>query len=165
MSSEEYFTDRKIIQFSEVSEKVSKIRKQGHSIVFTNGCFDLLHAGHVWYLKKAANFADILILGLNSDSSVSEIKGPNRPILPHEERAFLLSSLEVIDYVVIFDEATPIHLIKEICPNVLVKGGDYLKEDIVGYDFVKKNGGSVEVVPFIEGKSTTSIVNMILEKQ
>ena len=165
MFAEEYFNDRKIIEFSDVSEKVSKIRKDGQSIVFTNGCFDLLHAGHVWYLKKASNFGDILILGLNSDSSVRGMKGPNRPIFPQEDRALLLSSLEVIDYVILFDEETPIRLIKEICPNVLVKGGDYVKEDIVGYDFVKKNGGSVELVRFLEGKSTTNIVNMILEKQ
>ena len=164
MSVEKYFTDYKIISFPEISEKVIKWRKEGRCIVFTNGCFDLLHAGHVWYLQKAATFGDILILGLNSDLSVQKIKGPNRPILPQEDRAYLLSALEVIDSVVVFDEETPLRLIEAVCPNVLVKGGDYLKEDIVGHDFVIKNGGRVEVVRLIEGKSTSSIVNLIMEK-
>ena len=164
MSTEKHFTDYKKNSFPEISEKASKWRKEGRCIVFTNGCFDLLHAGHVWYLQKAATFGDILILGLNSDSSVKKIKGPNRPILPQEDRAYLLSALEAIDGVVVFEEETPLRLIEEVCPNVLVKGGDYLKKDIVGHDFVVKNGGRVEVVRLLEGKSTTSIVNLIMEK-
>jgi len=164
MSAEKYFTNYKLNSFTEILKKASKWRKEGRCIVFTNGCFDLLHAGHVWYLQKAATFGDILILGLNSDSSVQKIKGPNRPIMPQEDRAYLLSALEVIDCVVVFEEETPLRLIEEVCPNVLVKGGDYLKEDIVGHDFVVKNGGKVEVVKLLEGKSTTNIVNLIMEK-
>ena len=164
MSADKYFTDYKINSFPEISEKLTKWRKEGRCIVFTNGCFDLLHAGHVWYLQKAATFGEILILGLNSDSSVRKIKGANRPILAQSDRAYLLSALEAIDCVVIFEEDTPLSLIEEICPNVLVKGGDYLKEDIVGHDFVVNNGGRVEVVRLLEGKSTTGIVNSIMEK-
>lgn len=164
MLREKIFSDSKIIAFSEISEKVSKLKKESQSVVFTNGCFDLLHAGHVRYLQKAASFGDILLLGLNSDSSVRKIKGPTRPFIQQSERAFLLSSIEVIDYVVIFDEETPLRLIENVIPDVLVKGGDYLKDDIVGCDFVEENGGRVEVVSFLEGKSTTGIVNLILEQ-
>jgi len=141
MISEKYYTDYKINSFSEISEKAYKWRKEGRCLVFTNGCFDLLHAGHVWYLQKAATFGDILILGLNSDSSVRKIKGSNRPIVPQADRAYLLSALEVVDCVVFFEEETPLRLIEEVNPNVLVKGEDYLKEDIVGHDFVKKKRG------------------------
>tara|TARA_Y100001970_G_C14247635_1_gene869470 strand:- start:1676 stop:2170 length:495 start_codon:yes stop_codon:yes gene_type:complete len=158
-------TKNKIIPISEIPGRVSEWRREGRSIVFTNGCFDLLHAGHVWFLQEASNFGDILIIGLNSDDSVRKIKGENRPILSQEDRSFLLSSLEVTDYVIIFDEETPLNLIKEICPNVLVKGGDYIKEDIVGYDFILKNGGRVDVIKLVEGKSTTGILKKILEKQ
>lgn len=165
MHKKKNLSDYKIVSFSKVPEKVSKWREEGHSLVFTNGCFDLLHAGHVMFLQKAANFGDILIIGLNSDSSVGKIKGPTRPILSQFDRAFLLSSIEVVDCVVIFEEETPLRLIEVVCPNVLVKGGDYNKEDIVGHDFVKKNGGSVEIVSFLKGKSTTGILNLIMEQK
>ena len=164
MPAENTFTEYKIIAFSEIAEQVRKWRKAGRSLVFTNGCFDLLHAGHIRYLQTAAAFADIFILGLNSDSSVRKLKGLRRPIMSQGDRALLLSALEAIDCVVIFDEETPERLIETVLPDVLVKGGDYIAEDIVGYQTVTKNGGRVEVVSFVEGKSTTGIVNLIMEQ-
>ena len=164
MHKENIFTDYKITAFSDIAEQVWKWRKDGLSIVFTNGCFDLLHAGHIRYLQTAATFADIFILGLNSDSSVRKLKGLRRPIMSQADRALLLSALEAIDCVVIFDDETPARLIETVLPDVLVKGGDYLVEDIVGYQTITKNGGRVEVVNFIEGKSTTGIVNSIMEQ-
>ena len=164
MPAENTFTDYKITAFSEIAVQVRKWRKAGRSLVFTNGCFDLLHAGHIRYLQTAAAFADIFILGLNSDSSVRKLKGLRRPIMSQGDRALLLSALEAIDCVVIFDEETPERLIETVLPDVLVKGGDYIAEDIVGYQTVTKNGGRVEVVSFVEGKSTTGIVNLIMEQ-
>ena len=164
MTAETRFTDYKIKPFETIGEQVRKWREEGRSLVFTNGCFDLLHAGHARYLQTASTFGDIFMLGLNSDSSVQKLKGLSRPIMPQAERAFLLSSLEVIDCVVIFDEETPARLIETVIPDVLVKGGDYLAEDIVGYNTVTKNGGRVEIVPLVEGKSTTSILNSIMEQ-
>ena len=158
------FTDYKITAISEIAGQVRKWRKEGRSLVFTNGCFDLLHAGHIRYLQTAAAFADMLILGLNSDSSVRKLKGLNRPIMSQGDRALLLSAIEAIDCIVIFDEETPARLIETVLPDVLVKGGDYIAEDIVGYKTVTENGGRVEVVNYIEGKSTTGIVNLIMEK-
>jgi len=164
MPAENSFTDYKITAFSEIAEQVRNWRKAGRSLVFTNGCFDLLHAGHIRYLQTAAAFADIFILGLNSDSSVRKLKGLRRPIMSQADRALLLSALAAIDCVVIFDEETPARLIETVLPDVLVKGGDYIAEDIVGYETVTKNGGKVEVVSFVEGKSTTAIVNLIMEQ-
>jgi D-beta-D-heptose 7-phosphate kinase/D-beta-D-heptose 1-phosphate adenosyltransferase len=164
MPAENTFTEYKITALSEIAEQVRKWRKAGRSLVFTNGCFDLLHAGHIRYLQTAAAFADIFILGLNSDSSVRKLKGLRRPIMSQGDRALLLSALEAIDCVVIFDEETPERLIETVLPDVLVKGGDYIAEDIVGYQTVTKNGGRVEVVSFVEGKSTTGIVNLIMEQ-
>jgi D-beta-D-heptose 7-phosphate kinase/D-beta-D-heptose 1-phosphate adenosyltransferase len=164
MTAENTFTDYKITAFSEITEQVRNWRKAGRSLVFTNGCFDLLHAGHIRYLQTAAAFADIFILGLNSDSSVRKLKGLRRPIMSQADRALLLSALAAIDCVVIFDEETPARLIETVLPDVLVKGGDYIAEDIVGYETVTKNGGKVEVVSFVEGKSTTAIVNLIMEQ-
>ena len=163
MPTENKFTDHKITTISEIAGKVQKWRKAGLSLVFTNGCFDLLHAGHIRYLQTAAGFADIFILGLNSDSSVRKLKGIRRPIMPQSDRALLLSAIEAIDCVVIFDEETPARLLETVLPDVLVKGGDYIVEDIVGYETVTKNGGRVEVVNYVEGKSTTGIVNLIME--
>ena len=162
MTAETGFTDYKIKPFETIGEQVREWREEGRSLVFTNGCFDLLHAGHVRYLQTASAFGDIFILGLNSDSSVRKLKGLFRPIMPQADRAFLLSALEAIDCVVIFDEETPGRLIETVIPDVLVKGGDYLAEDIVGYNTVIKNGGRVEIVSFVEGKSTTSVLNSII---
>lgn len=163
VASKTGFTDYKIRPFETIAEQVQKWREEGRSLVFTNGCFDLLHAGHVRYLQTAADFGDIFILGLNSDTSVRKLKGPTRPIMLEADRAFLLSGLEAIDCVVIFNEETPARLIETVIPDVLVKGGDYIAEEIVGYDTVTKNGGRVEIVPFLEGKSTSGMINLIME--
>ncbi len=132
-------------------------------IVFTNGCFDLIHAGHVHYLTKAKSFGDILVVGLNSDNSIRRIKGSKRPIIPQHMRAYLLDSLKPVDYVVVFEEDTPIELIKAIRPHVLVKGADWHIEDIVGADFVLSYGGKVERIEFEFDISTSKIIQRILE--
>ena len=164
MLAEQTFTDHKIISLKEIGSRVRFWRKESRKLVFTNGCFDILHTGHVRYLQTAAGFGDILVLGLNSDSSVRKLKGPHRPIMTQADRAYLLSAIEAIDCIVIFDEETPAKLIQSVSPEVLVKGGDYLPEDVVGYDTVKENGGCVKIVPYVEGKSTSGIVNSILEQ-
>lgn len=130
-------------------------------IVFTNGCFDILHIGHLRYMQEAARLGDILVIGLNSDSSVRKLKGSERPINNQDDRAELLSALEFVDYVIIFDEDTPYNLIRKIQPDILVKGGDYNTDNVVGRDIVEARGGSLKLLPFIEGKSTTSIINKI----
>ena len=164
MPAEQRFTDHKIISLDEIGSRVRSWRKGAQKLVFTNGCFDILHSGHVRYLQTAAGFGDILVLGLNSDSSVRKLKGPLRPIMTQDDRAYLLSAVEAIDCIVIFDEETPAKLIQSVNPDVLVKGGDYLPKDVVGYDTVKENGGCVKIVPYVEGKSTSGIVNSILEQ-
>jgi rfaE bifunctional protein nucleotidyltransferase chain/domain len=130
-------------------------------IVFTNGCFDILHRGHIEYLAKAADFGDVLVIGLNTDASVSRIKGPSRPIQDELSRAHIMAALEFVDLVVYFDEDTPYDLIKRIQPDVLVKGADYRVEDIVGYDIVMAKGGRVETIAFLPGHSTSSIEKRI----
>ena len=130
--------------------------------VFTNGCFDILHVGHARYLKEAASLGDLLVVGLNTDNSVRNLKGPTRPIVPENERAEMLCHLTVVDAVVLFDEETPLKLIEAINPQVLVKGGDWSVDDIVGSDTVIKNGGLVRSLSLIEGRSTTNIVDKIL---
>ena len=164
MTSKNNFTDHKIISLEEIGNRVRYWRNESRKLVFSNGCFDILLSGHVRYLQTAAGFGDILVLGLNSDSSVRKIKGSHRPIVSHADRAYLLSALEVIDCIVIFDEETPARLIQLVIPDVLVKGGDYLPKNVVGYDTVKENGGCVNIVPYVEGKSTSGIVNSILEQ-
>lgn len=147
--------------------EVEKLRKEKKKIVFTNGVFDILHRGHVDYLKEAATFGDILIVGVNSDSSVRRLKGEGRPVNVEVDRAFILSELRSVDHVLIFEEETPIELIKLIKPDVLVKGGDYDPEMIdssdpsyiVGSDVVKTNGGSVKIVKLTPGRSTTKVIN------
>ena len=126
--------------------------------VFTNGCFDILHRGHIEYLAKAADLADIMIIGLNTDASVRRLKGKNRPVQDEVSRAMNLSALRFVDYVIMFDEDTPYELIKELQPDVLVKGADYKEHEIVGYDIVQKNGGKVETIDFVEGFSTSNIL-------
>ena len=138
-------------------------KNRGKRIVFTNGCFDLLHAGHVKYLQKARSLGDLLVLGLNSDSSVRRLKGPKRPLIDQDERAHLLAALDCIDYVVIFDEDTPLELITALKPHILAKGGDYSLEGVVGRSIVESYGGRVELVTFVDGKSTTNIIEKILE--
>jgi len=148
----------KIVTLSEAITIREKIKKNGEKIVFTNGCFDILHKGHIFYLKESAKLGDYLFVGINSDSSVKIIKGENRPIFSEMERALILSSLEFVDYVIIFNEETPINLIKNLLPDILVKGGDYELKDIVGSDCVKENGGVVMTIPFLEGFSTSEIL-------
>ena len=136
-----------------------ELKSQGKKIVFTNGCFDILHCGHTTYLSESKKLGDVLVLGLNSDESVRRLKGESRPINNQSDRAVVMDSLKSIDYVVIFEEDTPYNVINAIIPDVLVKGGDYNKENIVGADIVENNGGSVVTINFVEGKSTTNIIN------
>ncbi len=139
-------------------------RFRGDKIVFTNGCFDIIHRGHIEYLAQAASLGNRLIIGLNTDSSVSTLKGPNRPVNDEQTRAEILAAFGFVDAVVFFSEETPIHLITAIKPDVMVKGGDYKPDTIVGADVVHANGGKVEVIPFVNGFSTSSIINKILAK-
>lgn len=141
-----------------LKEILSKLKEQGKKVVFTNGCFDILHSGHVNYLSKAKQLGDYLVIGLNTDASVRRLKGSERPINHQEDRAIVLSALKAVDFVCYFDEDTPLELIEEISPDYLVKGGDYTLETVVGADFVINNGGEVFLIPLVEGKSTTSII-------
>jgi D-beta-D-heptose 7-phosphate kinase/D-beta-D-heptose 1-phosphate adenosyltransferase len=140
------------------------LKAKGKRIVFTNGCFDLLHIGHIHYLEKAKSLGDILVVGVNSDRSVQRLKGPDRPILPEEERAEILSGLGCVDYVTVFDEPTPLDLISSLRPHILVKGGDWTKETTVGREVVEKLGGEVIILPFVEGSSTSNLIETILER-
>ena len=142
-------------------EIINRIKAERKKIVFTNGCFDLLHVGHVRYLAQAKKLGDFLIIGLNSDSSVKELKGEDRPINSFEDRATLLSAIESVDSVIMFEEQTPENLIKDIVPDILVKGGDYNIEDIVGYQTVVQNGGQVKTLSFYDGYSTTNYIKKI----
>lgn len=153
--------DSKILRDSAVLEFVSKRKQEGLRLVFTNGCFDLLHEGHVRYLNEASTLGDQLIIGLNSDASVSRLKGPQRPINQQLSRAYVLAGLECVDAVIVFEEDTPLKLIQLIIPDVLVKGGDWNVNQIVGSDFVLENGGQVFSLPFYNGFSTTSIAEKI----
>ena len=146
-------------------ESLVKVRNQWkhrqEKVVFTNGCFDILHLGHIDYLSKAADLGERLIIGVNTDASVSKIKDPNRPIIEEVTRLTKLASFAFVDGVILFDEETPIELIKSVRPDILVKGGDYKISTIVGADFVKQNGGNVIVIPFLEGHSSTNYINKI----
>jgi len=139
-----------------------KIKEDDKRLVFTNGCFDLLHKGHIEYLKEAKALGDYLIIGLNSDNSVKNIKGPNRPINNEIDRAGLLLALRYVDYVILFDELTPLKLITAIKPDILVKGGDWQKKDIIGWDIVESYGGKVLSLSFIPGYSTTELIKKII---
>ena len=143
---------------------LDRLRDAGKRIVFTNGCFDLLHVGHLRYLERARSLGDVLVVGVNSDLSVQGLKGSRRPILPLEERMELLSGLGCIDYVTYFEESTPLALIAVLKPHILVKGGDWSKETIVGREVVEGSGGEVVVLPFFEGNSTSNLVETILNR-
>lgn len=145
-------------------EPIKAEQKKGRRIVFTNGCFDILHAGHVEYLQKAKELGDCLVVGINSDASVRRLKGNTRPVNGIKDRMLLLAALESVDYVAVFEEDTPLELIRAVMPQVLVKGGDYKIEEIVGADLVAANGGEVVTIPFVEGKSTTKMIESIQEK-
>jgi rfaE bifunctional protein nucleotidyltransferase chain/domain len=137
-------------------------REQGEKIVFTNGVFDLLHPGHIRYLREARAEGDRLVVAINSDSSARRLKGADRPVLPQHERAKILASLDVVDYVTVFDEDTPAEIIEALRPDVLVKGGDYKLDEIVGRDFVESTGGKVKAIPFVEGLSSSNIIDRIV---
>ncbi len=144
-----------------ISNVLPSLKSQDKTIVFTNGCFDVLHVGHTRYLKQARDCGDLLIIGLNTDSSVRKLKGPTRPLVSEDERAEVLACLEFVDYVIKFDEDTPALLIDSIVPNVLVKGGDYKADDVVGAKTVRDAGGRVEIVPFVEGHSSSGLIEKI----
>jgi D-beta-D-heptose 7-phosphate kinase/D-beta-D-heptose 1-phosphate adenosyltransferase len=154
----------KIKSKEDLHDIMEELKKKGKRIVFTNGCFDLLHLGHVRYLEKAKSLGDILVVGVNSDSSVQNLKGPERPILPEEERIEILSSLACVDYITVFDELTPFELISSLRPHILVKGGDWTKETTVGRKVVEQSGGEVVILPFIEGPSTSNLIETILKR-
>ncbi len=153
---------RKILTWDLLESNLVRLRFQQKKIVFTNGCFDLLHLGHIDYLSKAKDLGDFLIVGLNTDDSVKKLeKGSSRPIQDENARAVILAALQFVDAVVLFNEATPYELIKTVQPNVLVKGSDYLPEDIVGYDIVKNKGGEIVTIDFLPGYSTSLIEEKI----
>lgn len=150
----------KILTWPQAEEYVKEQRKQGRSVAFTNGCFDILHAGHVSILEFSKNQADILVLGINSDASVKRLKGPSRPINSQEDRALVCASLQAVDAVVVFEQDTPYELIKLIKPDVLIKGADYKEENVVGREFAKK----VALYPILEGRSTTNTIKKAAQK-
>ncbi len=154
-------TESKIQTKQQAKEQVKQWQSEGKKIVFTNGCFDIVHLGHIDYLEKARNLGDKLVLGLNTDASVRRLKGPSRPIVNEYARARMMSAFEFVDTVILFDEPTPKELIETLCPNILVKGDDYTVENIVGADFVIANGGEVKTVALVNGYSTTSIIKKI----
>jgi len=155
---------RKIKAKKELRRIIADLKTKRKRIVFTNGCFDLLHIGHVRYLEKAKTLGDVLVVGVNSDSSVRKLKGRRRPILPEQERAEILSGLGCVDYVALFDEIDPLKLITSLKPNVLVKGGDWTKEQTVGKEVVERSGGEVVILPFVKGASTSNLIETILKK-
>lgn len=151
----------KVLPAPLLRRRLQSLRRQKKKIVFTNGCFDLLHLGHVRLLEKAKKLGDVLVVGLNTDSSVRRLKGKSRPILPQQDRAEILAALAAVDFVTFFSEETPDKLIRLLKPDVLVKGGDYSPATIVGAETVKQNGGRVVVVPLVAGKGTTRILEKI----
>jgi rfaE bifunctional protein nucleotidyltransferase chain/domain len=153
---------RKVLSRRALRRRIAALRRQGRRIVFTNGCFDLLHPGHVRYLARARSLGDVLVVGLNSDDSVRLLaKGPGRPVQREADRAEVLAALEAVDYVSIFDEDTPLELIRAVEPDVLVKGGDWPVERIVGADLVRARGGRVRSLPFAAGYSTTALIRRL----
>lgn len=151
----------KICSLKTLNERIEKWKKNKTKIVFTNGCFDLVHRGHIEVLSKMADLGDKLIIGINSDNSIRRLKGKERPIVDELSRSMLLASFSFVDAIILFDEETPINLISEIIPDILSKGGDYNIDDIVGYEIVRKNGGKIITVDLTDGFSTTNIVNKI----
>ncbi|MBK9249440.1 MAG: D-glycero-beta-D-manno-heptose 1-phosphate adenylyltransferase [Ignavibacteria bacterium] len=144
-----------------LSDICSHLRKQGKKIIFTNGCFDILHVGHVSYLEEASKLGNVLIVGINSDDSVRRLKGPTRPINTEADRCAVISALKSVDFTVVFDEDTPLELIQELTPHVITKGGDYTVNTIVGAEYILSNGGEVVIIPLVDGKSTSSIIRKV----
>lgn len=150
----------KVVSVEELKSELN-INRKNKKVVFTNGCFDILHVGHVTYLQQAKALGEILVVGLNADVSVNKLKGPTRPVQCEEDRAVILSALEAVDYVVVFQDETPKALIEKVSPDILVKGGDWPVDKIVGSDYVLSKGGKVKSLPFVEGKSSTSIIEKV----
>lgn len=158
-----------MLSYEEVKQKIISLQvadrlftpafRKNKQMVFTNGCFDLLHRGHVYYLSRARALGDLLVIGLNSDASVTLLKGPGRPVNNQDARAEVLGALAFVDYIIVFEEETPLNLINRIKPDILVKGGDYKVEDIVGFREVSSSGGRVETIPLLEGYSSSSIID------
>lgn len=163
MDTSEYCYKRKVVSVAEVSDIVGKLRKRNKKVVFTNGCFDVLHRGHIQYLRESRKLGDVLVIGLNSDCSVKRLKGDSRPINKEEDRAFLLEALDFVDYVVIFDDNTPLQLIDKLKPDYYTKSGDYSFENIIGSglggDIVEQYGGRVVIIEFVDGYSTSAIIS------
>jgi len=153
----------KVLSLNEAALFLEKQKKNGKKIVFTNGCFDIIHKGHIEYLQKAKALGDILVIGLNSDESVRRLKGPERPVMPEEDRAYILSHIVGVDVVCVFNEDTPHKIIKTLVPDILVKGAEYELHEIVGRDVVEGAGGKVVRVPMIEGRSTRNLIKKIAE--
>ncbi len=151
----------KLKRLNELIKIVEGLKKEGKKIVFTNGCFDILHLGHIRYLREAKRRGDVLIIGLNSDKSVRSLKGRDRPLVKEKDRAEILGALEMVDYIVVFDELTPKNLIDRILPDILAKGGDWKKEEVVGRDTVEAQGGKVVIIPEVKGYSTSALINKI----
>lgn len=154
-------TNNKIHALAALQQQMTKWHEAGETVVFSNGCFDILHLGHIDYLEKAGQLGSKLVIGINSDSSVQRLKGPQRPVQPEQARARMLAALAFVDAVVLFEEDTPLQLIETLRPHVLVKGNDYTIDKIVGADFVLSNGGAVKTIPLVEGYSTTRIIDKI----
>ena len=155
----------KIFNADALSRKLALLRAKGKRIVFTNGCFDIIHVGHVDYLTKSRNMGDVLVIGLNSDASVRRLKGNGRPINKETDREKVLSALFFVDYVTIFDEDTPELLVRKLKPDIMVKGGDWKGRQVAGADFVRSRGGRLAIVPLVKGYSTTSVVKKIAKKK
>ncbi len=157
------YIQSKILDTDALRHKVALWQFQSKKVVFTNGCFDLLHQGHLQTLTAARDMGDILVIGLNTDASVKRLKGESRPIQDQQTRALVLAALGFVDAVVLFAEDTPLKLIEQVTPQVLVKGGDYKAEDVVGYRWVTSHGGHVEIIPLLDGHSTTNTTNRLKE--
>ncbi len=155
--------NKKIKNLSQMKAIMVRLKKRGRKVVFTNGCFDILHVGHVRYLNKAKRQGDVLIIGLNTDRSVRAIKGEKRPVVPEKERAEVLAALECVDYVVLFDDPNPLVLIEALQPDVLVKGADWPRSQIIGREIVEKSGGRVVRVPLVAGASSTGVIEKIIK--
>lgn len=153
-----------LLSLEDAVQTRKRFHEEGRTVVFTNGVFDILHRGHVEYLQQAKEMGDVLIVGLNTDASVRRLKGPTRPVVPQDDRAAVLSSLRCVDIVVLFEEDTPLNLITALLPDVLVKGADWPIEKVVGKDVVERAGGAVRTITFLENRSTTSIIDRILNQ-
>jgi D-beta-D-heptose 7-phosphate kinase/D-beta-D-heptose 1-phosphate adenosyltransferase len=152
-----------VVVHTDLQKIRERLKREGKKIVFTNGCFDIVHRGHVEYLTKAKALGDVLLVGMNTDASVQRLKGPQRPVVSQDDRAFVLAALRAVDYVCLFDEDTPYNLIKAVVPDVLVKGSDWAIDSIVGKDIVEAAGGKVQTIDYVPNRSTTNIIQKIAD--